>query len=112
MDRAERIRRTENIIKKRKQKLKDICGNTYYNGSDERCKSPLEDGVICEGQLRNNNEMNRFGQHGTAKKTKAKHGHASYRHKGDYGPAIDYAPKDQRQVDDMKDQLDKLNEKD
>ena len=34
------------------------------------------------------------------------------RHKGDYGQAIDYASKGQRQVDDTKVQLDELNEKD
>lgn len=107
MDRAERRRRTEVVIEKRKAKIKDMTPTFGYVGAGI-VGTPLEEGTICEGQLRNNNEMNRFGSAGTAKKTKARHGHASYRHKGAYGPAIDYAPKDQRQVDDMKDQLKEL----
>lgn len=108
MDRAERRRRTEIIIEQRKSKINNMFTPTWgYCGSGD-LGTPLEDGTICEGQLRNNNDMNRVGQHGTAKKTKAKHGHASYRHKGAYGPAIDYSPRDQRQIDEMNDQLDEL----
>lgn len=56
---------------------------------------------IKDGYLDNNNEMNKYGQRGRAKKTKTKHGHASYRHNGAYGQAIDRTTHDQRQVDDM-----------
>lgn len=56
---------------------------------------------IKDGYLANNNEMNKYGQRGRAKKTKTKNGHASYRHKGAYGPAINRTIHDQRQVDAM-----------
>ena len=56
---------------------------------------------IKDGYLDNNNEMNKYGKRGKAKKTKTKHGHASYRHKGAYGAAVDRTAHDQRQVDAM-----------
>ena len=59
---------------------------------------------IEDGYLDNNNEMNKYSHGGKAKKTKAKHGHASYRHSGAYGPAINRNAHDQRQVDSMDEQ--------
>lgn len=56
---------------------------------------------IKDGYLNNNNEMNKYGHGGYAKKTNTKHGHASYRHKGAYGAAINRSRHDQRQVDAM-----------
>jgi hypothetical protein len=56
---------------------------------------------IKDGYLDNNNEMNKYGQRGIAKKTNTKRGHASYRNKGAYGPAINRTAHDQRQVDSM-----------
>jgi hypothetical protein len=56
---------------------------------------------IKDGYLDNNNEMNKYGQRGSAKKTKTKHGHASYRHSGAHGQAINRIAHDQRQVDSM-----------
>lgn len=56
---------------------------------------------IKDGYLDNNNEMNKYGQRGRAKKTKIKHSHASYRHKGAHGQAINRTMHDQRQVDSM-----------
>jgi hypothetical protein len=56
---------------------------------------------IKDGYLDNNNEMNKYGQRGRAKKTKANHGHASYRHNGTYGQAVNRTAHDQRQVDSM-----------
>lgn len=106
MDRAERRRRTEVVIKKRKNLLSNISTCVFKPKSIADCAlSPIERGDICEGQLRNNNEMNKYTNAGTAKKTKTKHGHASYRHKGAYGSAINYAPKEQRQVDEFENQL-------
>ena len=49
--------------------------------------------------------MNASTNGGVAKKSKAKHGHSSYRHKGTYGPAINYPPNDQRQIDSFNEQL-------
>ena len=59
---------------------------------------------IKDGYLDNNNEMNRYSNGGRAKKTKAKHGHASYRHSGSYGKAVDRNTHDQRQIDSMDEQ--------
>lgn len=98
MDRAERRKRTENIINKRKEKIK------FFNHTWSIRGNALEEGDICEGQLRNNNEMNKFSHGGTAKKTKTKHSHASYRHKGGYGKAKQYKPHDQKQIDQELDQ--------
>jgi hypothetical protein len=59
---------------------------------------------IKDGYLNNNNDMNKYGKRGRAKKTNTKHGHASYRHKGAYGQAINRTVHDQRQIDDMNQQ--------
>lgn len=106
MDRAERRRRTNVIIKKRKNLLSNISTYVFKPKSIADCAlSPIERGDICEGQLRNNNEMNKYSNAGVAKKTKTKNGHSSYRHSGAYGSTINYAPKEQRQVDEFEDQL-------
>ena len=98
MNRAERRRRTRNIIKKRKEKIK------YFNPVFMNIEDAITNGTICEGQLRNNNDMNRLGGGGVSRKTKAKHSHSTYRHKGAYGKAIQYKPHDQRQIDQELDQ--------
>lgn len=59
---------------------------------------------IKDGYLENNNEMNKYGQRGKAKKTKTKNSNATYRHKGAYGPAVKRTVHDQRQVDSMDEQ--------
>ena len=43
--------------------------------------------------------MNKYSNRG-----KSKHGHASYRHNGTYGKAVDRSTHDQRQVDSMDEQ--------
>lgn len=87
MNRAERRRRTREIIKKRKEKLKYIA--PYSEKAQE----------IEEGYLKNNNEMNKYGSSGKAIKTNTRKGHASYRHKGAYGSANNYSAHDQKQID-------------
>jgi hypothetical protein len=87
MNRAERRRRTKEIINKRKEKIK------YLSYSEE----------IEEGYLKNNNIMNKYGSGGTSTKTNTRKGHASYRHKGAYGKANNYSAHDQRQIDKEKD---------
>lgn len=59
---------------------------------------------IKDGYLDNNNEMNKYGQRGKAKKTKTKNSNATYRHKGAYGPAVKRTVHDQRQVDSIDEQ--------
>lgn len=56
---------------------------------------------VEEGYFANSGEVSKYTTAGTAKKTKAKNGHASYRHKGAYGPAVNYSPRDKRQIDRM-----------
>lgn len=91
MNRAERIRRTRNIISSRKSKIKQRRGsNPYFLNYFE----PIEDGYF-----ENNSIMNYFGCAGCALKTKTRKGHASYRHKGAYGPAKRYSRHDKRQIE-------------
>ena len=93
MNRAERLRRTRVIINKRKVRIKIL------HPSCNKIIDVLEENNLCEGQLRNNNEMNALSHRGKARKTKAKHGHSSYRHRGTYGAAKVYKPHEQRQID-------------
>ena len=79
---------------------KRLLNSIHKSWSDNFC----EFAEIKDGYLDNNNEMNKYGQRGKASKTKTKHGHASYRHSGSYGPAVKRTMHDQRQVDDMNEQ--------
>lgn len=91
MDRAERRRRNKNIIKKRKKLLKELNKNDYWNLFD--------DDILCEGELRNNNMMNKYGGHQGHKKTNTRKACSSYRHHGGYGKANNYKPHDLRQIE-------------
>ena len=82
--RAERRRRTRNVIKQRIDKL------SYLTDID-----PVENGEIHKGQLENNNEMNKYAGCGTKPKTNTR---KSCYH-GGYGKAVHYKPHDQRQID-------------
>lgn len=94
---------------RRANRRRKIAQRKYLLNSINKCQS--EDQVnfcdfaeIKDGYLDNNNEMNKYGQRGKAKKTKSKHSHATYRHSGTYGPAIKRTAHDQRQVDSMNEQ--------
>ena len=56
-------------------------------------------------KLANNNEMNAVISKGKRAKTNTRKSHSNYRHKGGYGPANNYVPKDARQLDDINYQL-------
>ena len=56
---------------------------------------------VEDGYFTNNDEISKYITAGKSKKTKTKNGHASYRHKGAYGAAVDYSPRDKRQIDRM-----------
>lgn len=86
-------------IAQRKRLLNSI--NKSWSWNEDFC----DFAKIKDGYLDNNNEMNKYGQRGKAKKTKTKHGHASYRHGGAYGSAIKRNTHDQRQVDSMDEQI-------
>lgn len=90
MNRGERRRRRKRKIKQRMM-LADAIGRCL--GSHPDLGEP--------GYFANNNEMNKWGGAGRSQKTRIRHGHASYRHKGDYGKAMEYSPHDLRQVQDM-----------
>jgi hypothetical protein len=87
--------------RKRKIKQRKNLINSINNSWSSQGSTFCDWAEIKDGYLDNNNEMNKYGQHGCAKKTKAKHGHASYRHKGAYGKAINRNVHDQRQIDTM-----------
>lgn len=54
-----------------------------------------------DGYFANSGEVSKYTTAGKSRKTKAKNGYASYRHKGAYGAAVDYKPRDRRQIDRM-----------
>lgn len=89
----------ERKIKQRKD-LVNATHRTWQQEEQDWCS--YKD--IKDGYFDNNNTLNACMGAGTAKKTKAKHGHATYRHKGAYGKAIDRTAHDQRQIDSMDDQ--------
>ena len=91
-------------IAQRKRLLNSI--NQSWSDATDFC----DFAEIKDGYLDNNNEMNKYGQRGRAKKTKTKNGHASYRHKGAHGAAINRTVHDQRQVDIMDQQEEELEE--
>ena len=57
------------------------------------------------GKLANNNEMNAFMGKSRRAKTNTRKSHSNYRHKGGYGPANNYSPRDTRQMEDMDEQI-------
>lgn len=101
LDRSERRRRRKRKIK---QRINLATAINQFFGIKPDLGEP--------GYFSNNNEMNKWGSAGRRKKTKIKNGHASYRHKGDYGKAIEYSPHDLRQVQDMEQQIKEANKED
>lgn len=85
MDRAERRKETFRVIRQRKRKLK-----AYQHNSDDS---------LCDGKLKNNNEMNAFRY--TKKKTNWKKRHANWRTNFGYGVGMDWKKHDKQQLDDM-----------
>lgn len=57
------------------------------------------------GKLSNNNEMNALMGKSRRAKTNTRKSHSNYRHKGGYGPATNYSPRDARQIEDMDNQI-------
>ena len=101
MYKAERIRRTKRVINKRKRKLREKYHTRVirFGGVDySHIFNKPEPYELEDGYYENNNIMNKYGQYGTALKTKTKHGHATYRHKCAYGPAKRYSKHDQTQL--------------
>ena len=64
----------------------------------------LNDPDFIEGML-HKGHSGRLGMGGTAVKTNTRKGHASYRHKGAYGPADNYSRHDKQQVEDGAQQI-------
>ena len=97
--RGERRRLTNNIIRKRKKKLLTILFRPNWYKKD-----PFENNDAYEGELRNNNIMNRYSR-GFYRKTKTRKRCAAYRHHGSYGPAKRYTSHDKQQIEDGEIQL-------
>ena len=100
MNRSERRKQRKRKIKQRINLANAI---NHFPGDADLITVDSEPGYFA-----NNNEMNRWGSKGTAKKTKARNGHSSYRHKGAYGKAVDYSPHDLKQVQDMDQQEEEI----
>lgn len=94
MDRAERRKETFRVIENRKKKIKSWHG---FDVDDENFPS-------CAGQLKNNNEMNRYStSHSGLCKDKVnwRKRKMPYRCKGGYGPAEKWIKHDATQLEDM-----------
>ena len=94
MDRAERRKETFRVIENRKKKIKSWHG---FDVDDENFPS-------CTGQLKNNNEMNRYNtSHSGLYKDKVnwRKRKMPYRCKGGYGPAEKCNKHDATQLEDM-----------
>ena len=81
------------IIRKRMDMLIDGTPTWFEH-------TKLED-LKYAGMLDNNNEMNRLLGNSGRRKTNTRMASASYRHKGGYGKAKKYKPRDKRQIEDM-----------
>lgn len=80
-------------IKKRRRLIKGQKYSGRYLG--EWIDEPeFKSGILAKGH----NGL--LGRGGTAVKTNTRKGHASYRHKGAYGPADNYSKHDKQQVED------------
>ena len=95
MDRSERRRRRTKKIKQRSNLMKAL---NMWLDKDE----------FYYGKLSNNNEMNAVMSRGKSVKTNTRKSHSNYRHRGGYGPANNYNPRDARQIEDMNDQIKEL----
>ena len=84
-------------IKKRRRLIKDQKYTGSYCG--ECIDEPeFESGTLAKGH------NGWLGNGGKAEKTNTRKGHASYRHKGAYGPGDNYKRHDKQQVIDCKQQ--------
>lgn len=84
-------------IKKRRRLIKNqkYDGTYYGKWIDE---PEFKSGILSKGH------NGWLGRAGTAEKTNTRKGHASYRHKGAYGPGDNYKRHDKQQVIDCKQQ--------
>lgn len=92
MDRSERRRRRTKKIKQRSNLMKAL--NRW-----------LDKDEFYYGKLANNNEMNAVMSRGISKKTNTRKSHSNYRHKGGYGSANSYSPRDAKQIEDSEFQI-------
>ena len=81
------------------------------NGSCIRPFEPLNDPNFKEGILAKGHN-GYCGNAGRAVKTNRCKGHATYRHKGAYGPANNYSRHDRQQVEDGAQQIKELENED
>lgn len=92
--RAQRLK----SIKKRRRLIKDQKYSGWYLG--EWINEPeFKSGTLAKGH------NGWLGRGGTEVKTNTRKGHASYRHKGAYGPADNYSRHDKQQVEDGAQQI-------
>ena len=91
----------------RKQRLRNIerrkklisQRELMYHGYKTLNDPDFKEGMLHKGH------SGRLGMGGTAVKTNTRKGHASYRHKGAYGPADNYSRHDKQQVEDGAQQI-------
>lgn len=91
------------------EKRRRLIKNQKYSGAylGEWINEPeFKSGILSKGH------NGWLGRGGTAVKTNTRKGHASYRHKGAYGPVNNYSRHDKQQVVDGKQQLKEWREED
>ena len=92
-------------IEKRRRLIKNQKYSGRYLG--EWIDEPeFKSGILSKGH----NGL--LGRGGTAVKTNTRKGHASYRHKGAYGPTNNYSRHDKQQVEDGVQQIKELENED
>lgn len=84
-------------IRERKKKYQDYFGPQGYIYGEVEEKIP-------NGVFANNHILN----HGGHTKTRTKNAYASYRHKGGYGKAEKWCSHDRRQIEDMEQQMEEV----
>jgi len=90
MNRAERRKNKWKKVRERMNLIKSL----FYN---------IDDYIDSPGKLSNNNYVNNTAGN---QKTNTRKAHSTYRTKrGGYGKATQWSPHDQRQIDNMKEQL-------
>ena len=101
MTRGERRRRRKRKIKQRADLMLNIDSCSTWN------PAPIEELISALGMLANNNYVNGLGN---GRKTNVRKKHSRYRHKGGYGKDKQWKPHDERQVEDMDQQIDDYRE--
>ena len=97
-----RIKRTKNVIKRRKRKIYDLLVN-------KQSFNAIEFGKLGDSYFENNSICNAMLGKSEKVKTNSKHGSQTYRHHNVYGKAVRYTNNDLKQIANLKYELKDYN---